>query len=114
MMHRSGLRLGASLSTAVALATLAACEADDFRNIVVTPTTSTFVQRNLVADIPLFGAVTVDPSLVNPWGLAFGPSGALWVANDGTGTATFYAQTGATLPGTAAVPSAHAGAPGLP
>src|SRR5678816_4696089 len=77
-MHVSVGRLCASLSTAVALASLAACESDGLNNLVVTPLTNpTFVQRNLVADILSYGAVTIDANLVNPWGLAFGPDGAL-------------------------------------
>ncbi len=114
-MHRPGTRLGASLSTAVALATLAACESSGDQNLVVTPiTNTTFVQTNLVADLSSYGGVTIDPKLVNPWGLAFSPDGALWVANNGTGTTTFYSQAGSKLPPTVAVPSAVAGEPGVP
>jgi uncharacterized protein (TIGR03118 family) len=114
-MLRSGARLGASLSTAVALATLAACGDSGDNNLVVTPiTNTTFVQRNLVADIASFGAVTIDPNLVNAWGLAFGPDGSLWVANNGSGTATFYSQAGQKLQPTVAIPSATAGQPGVP
>src|SRR5512144_549693 len=31
-----------------------------------------------------------DPDLVNAWGLALSPTGPLWVANNGTNTATIY------------------------
>jgi uncharacterized protein (TIGR03118 family) len=31
-----------------------------------------------------------DPKLVNPWGLALSPTGPLWVADNGTNTATVY------------------------
>ncbi len=114
-MYRSGIRLGASLSTAVALATLAACGEDGTQNLVVTPITDTrFVQTNLVSDIASYGPLTVDPNLVNPWGLAFGPDGALWVANNGTGTTTFYSQGGVKVQPTITVPSAVAGQPGVP
>jgi uncharacterized protein (TIGR03118 family) len=114
-MHRSITRRGASLSAAVALATLAACESVGDTNLVVTPiTNTTFVQTNLVADISSYGASTIDPNLVNPWGLAFGPDGALWVANNGSGTTTFYSQAGAKLQPAVSVPSAVAGEPGVP
>ena len=114
-MHRSVTRLGASLSTTVVLATLAACESSGDTNLVVTPIThTTFVQANLVSDIPAFNPRTIDPNLVNAWGLAFGADGSLWVANNGTGIATSYSQTGAKLPPTVAVPSAVAGEPGVP
>ena len=36
-------------------------------------------------------APLVDPKLVNPWGLALSPTGPLWVANNGTNSATVYA-----------------------
>jgi uncharacterized protein (TIGR03118 family) len=35
-------------------------------------------------------APLVDPKLVNPWGLALSPTGPLWVANNGTDSATVY------------------------
>jgi uncharacterized protein (TIGR03118 family) len=37
---------------------------------------------------------TVDPNLVNPWGLAFSPTGPLWVADNGTGLSTVYSSQG--------------------
>jgi uncharacterized protein (TIGR03118 family) len=114
-MYRLRLRLGASLSAAVVLATLAACGDDDDQNLVVTPiTNTTFLQTNLVVDAAPLTGVTVDPNLVNPWGLAFGPDGAVWSANNGTGTATFYTQTGTKLDPTVSIPSSVAGEPGVP
>jgi uncharacterized protein (TIGR03118 family) len=41
---------------------------------------------------------TIDPNLVNPWGLAFNPAGPIWVANAGTGTATVYNAQGTPFP----------------
>jgi uncharacterized protein (TIGR03118 family) len=32
----------------------------------------------------------VDPNLVNSWGLAFGPTGIAWIADNGMGIATLY------------------------
>jgi uncharacterized protein (TIGR03118 family) len=52
-----------------------------------------YVQDNLVSDIPGMGDFT-DPNLVNPWGLAYGPTGPFWVANEGTNTATIYNGSG--------------------
>lgn len=63
-----------------------------------------FHQNNLVADLTGTGAITVDANLVNPWGIAFGPSGALWVANNGTGTSTVYNPDGTALPLTVTIP----------
>jgi uncharacterized protein (TIGR03118 family) len=48
-----------------------------------------FEQRNLVSDIAGV-ARTTDRNLVNPWGLAAGPSTPLWVADNGPGLATLY------------------------
>jgi uncharacterized protein (TIGR03118 family) len=49
------------------------------------------VQTNLVSDdIHFTPAQVQDPNLVNPWGLAASPTGAWWVANEGTGTSTLY------------------------
>jgi uncharacterized protein (TIGR03118 family) len=48
---------------------------------------------NLVSDLSTFGpSVLVDPDVVNPWGLALGPTTPLWSANNGTDTATLYAS----------------------
>ena len=51
---------------------------------------------NLVADTPGKASIT-DPNLVNPWGLAAGPSTPLWVSDNGTSMSTLY--QGATSPG---------------
>ena len=50
-------------------------------------------QSNLVSD----GAVpahTIDPYLVNPWGVSFGPTGPFWVSDNGTGVTTIYNGSG--------------------
>ena len=49
-----------------------------------------FRQINLVSDIPGRAQLT-DSHLVNPWGLAAGPTTPLWVADNGTDVATLYA-----------------------
>jgi uncharacterized protein (TIGR03118 family) len=49
-----------------------------------------FRQINLVSDIPGKAQLT-DSHLVNPWGLAAGPTTPLWVADNGTDVATLYA-----------------------
>jgi|SRR4051794_13413040 len=49
-------------------------------------------QVNLVSDRSDVGASIVDPDLINPWGLALGPTTPLWSANNGTDTATLYAN----------------------
>jgi uncharacterized protein (TIGR03118 family) len=59
-----------------------------------------YKQFNLVSDIPHL-AVWTDPKLVNPWGIAFGPIGPFWVADNGTGVSTVYADNGRPFPGPA-------------
>src|SRR5256886_10009133 len=49
-----------------------------------------FRQTNLVSNLNTVGAQVVDPNLVNPWGLALGPTTPLWVADNGTSVATVY------------------------
>jgi uncharacterized protein (TIGR03118 family) len=49
-----------------------------------------FHQTNLVSDLSNQRAQVVDPSLHNPWGLAFSPASPLWVANNNAGNATLY------------------------
>jgi uncharacterized protein (TIGR03118 family) len=56
-----------------------------------------FVQTNLVSNVPGM-AGTTDPNLVNPWGLAAGPGGPWWVANEGSGTSTLYNGQGQPQP----------------
>jgi uncharacterized protein (TIGR03118 family) len=50
---------------------------------------------------------------VNPWGIAFGPTGLLWVSNNGTGTSTVYNGNGSKVPTTVTIPGAD-GAQGVP
>ena len=47
-----------------------------------------FTQTDLVSNVP--GAKLTDPNLVDPWGIAFGPTSPVWIANTGTGVATLY------------------------
>src|SRR6266581_2383579 len=49
-----------------------------------------FRQTNLVSNLNTVGAQVVDPNLKNPWGLAFGPTTPLWVADNGTSIAGVY------------------------
>jgi uncharacterized protein (TIGR03118 family) len=51
-----------------------------------------FSQSNLVSDDQTghLNASIQDPNLINPWGVAFSPTGPFWVNNNHTGTATIY------------------------
>jgi uncharacterized protein (TIGR03118 family) len=92
-------RIARTFAGVCALATLAglsACEDKvPFGNFVTpVPIANFFTVTPLIGDNDALGAPVVDPNLVNPWGIAFGPTGLLWVANNGTGTATVYSATG--------------------
>jgi uncharacterized protein (TIGR03118 family) len=58
---------------------------------------SGYVQKNLVSDLAT-GATTRDPNLVNPWGIAFSPTGPVWVADNNTGVSTVYDGAGNPFP----------------
>jgi hypothetical protein len=57
---------------------------------------SAFSPSSLVSDgaVP---AATTDANLVNPWGIVFAPGAPVWIANNGTQTATVYDGTGNAL-----------------
>jgi uncharacterized protein (TIGR03118 family) len=55
-------------------------------------------QTNLTSDGTTPGTKT-DTNLVNSWGIAIAPGGAIWVANNGSGTTTLYDAQGNPNPG---------------
>ena len=64
--------------------------------------------RKLVSD----GTVTAshtDAALVNPWGIAAGDNGPFIVANNGSGTATFYNKSGGKLAPEITIPPGSSG-----
>jgi uncharacterized protein (TIGR03118 family) len=63
-----------------------------------------YVATNLVSDVPGIARRT-DTNVVNPWGIAVGSSGTIWVANNGTGTSTLYDTKGVPQPLVVAIPS---------
>jgi uncharacterized protein (TIGR03118 family) len=54
---------------------------------------NSFVQHNLVSDIPGLASYT-DPQLVNPWGVAFSAKSPFWINDNGMGLATLYNSFG--------------------
>ena len=56
-----------------------------------------YEQTNLVSDIPNLAKFT-DPNLVNPWGLARGPTSPWWVSDNGNGVSTLYNGNGNPFP----------------
>ena len=61
--------------------------------------------QNFQSDIAGVAAHT-DPDLVNPWGMSVSSGGTIWVANNGTGTATLYRQDGTKNPLVVTIPKA--------
>jgi uncharacterized protein (TIGR03118 family) len=49
-------------------------------------------------------AATIDPNLVNPWGLARSPTSPFWISDNGTGVSTLYNGAGTKVPLTVTVP----------
>ena len=56
---------------------------------------STYVQTDLVSDVPGLATIT-DPLLHNSWGLTATATSPFWIANQGTNTSTLYAVSGPT------------------
>jgi len=79
------MRLGAASAAVALLAPLAGgpAHADDGAAPRVT-------QINQVSDDPTEHPNVLDPNAVNSWGLALSPTSPVWVANNGTNTATLY------------------------
>jgi uncharacterized protein (TIGR03118 family) len=71
--------------------------------------TNAFNVQPLVSDSSATPEVTVDPSLVNGWGLSAGPTTPWWVSDNGTNLSTLYSGTGAKTALTVTVPGGPTG-----
>jgi uncharacterized protein (TIGR03118 family) len=60
-----------------------------------------YLPTNLTSDVPGM-APTIDPNLVNPWGMASSPSGPTWVSDNGVGVSTLYNGQGLQQPSASA------------
>ena len=73
-----------------------------------------FVATSLVSDFRAstdpYNAATVDTKLINAWGIAFNPTGDVWVANAGTSTSTLYGGNGVPNSLVVSIPAGTAGA----
>ncbi|PYV53416.1 MAG: TIGR03118 family protein [Acidobacteria bacterium] len=67
-------------------------------------TAQKYEQKNLVSDVPKL-AVTLDPNLVNAWGIDFSGTSPVWIADNGTGLSTLYTGTGSIVPLVVTIPS---------
>src|SRR5436309_7123432 len=91
----------ALLSLAVAMFTAASARAD------------TYSSTNFQSDIAGVAQHT-DPNLVNPWGMAAGSTGTIWVSDNGTGVSTLYNQDGTAVQLVVDIPSSRNTAGGNP
>ncbi|HEX3570092.1 MAG TPA: TIGR03118 family protein [Acidobacteriaceae bacterium] len=95
-------RLRLFIAAAIALPLATAAHAD------------TFVQTNLVSNVPNLAAHT-DPNLVNPWGMSFSATSPFWTSDQAAGVATLYDGAGninplvVTIPGSTGGPSGPTG-----
>jgi uncharacterized protein (TIGR03118 family) len=64
----------------------------------------TYSWTNFQSDIPGV-ALHTDANLVNPWGMAVGSTGVIWVSDNGTGVSTLYNQDGTAVPLVVAIPA---------
>jgi uncharacterized protein (TIGR03118 family) len=76
--------------------------------LLTTSAVAQYDQRNLTGNLAGL-AFNTDPHLVNGWGLAFSPSGPLWVSDEGTGFATIYSRFGVLLGSPITIPGASGG-----
>jgi uncharacterized protein (TIGR03118 family) len=60
------------------------------------PANASYSFKSLVADHAGTSATTVDPNLINPWGIVFAGTNPVWTANNGTQTSTLYDGNGNT------------------
>lgn len=97
--------------TAGLIAVVAACSDSS----PTTPTLpSAYAETKLVSDDASLGATTVDPNLVNPWGIAFSSGGTLWISDNATHLSTLYNATGGKLALVVNIPKAGGSPGGFP
>ena len=97
-------RLPRGRSTALIIATCSA--------LFASPAFATYVQNNLVSDIPGMATFT-DPDLVNPWGIAHSGGSPWWVSDNGTAKSTLYKGDGTKQPLVVAIPGSNAAPTGM-
>ena len=74
-----------------------------------------YQETNLVSNSSQAGATTVDPNLVNVWGIARSSTGPWWVSDQGKGVSTIYNGSGVPAPPVlVTIPSAGQAASGSP
>jgi uncharacterized protein (TIGR03118 family) len=64
-----------------------------------------FAQVDLASNVPGWARVT-DPNLVNPWGIAYSPTGPFWFGDNGSGVSDLLDGRGQPVPLVVTIPSA--------
>lgn len=106
---RAGL---AAASLAIAAVSCGGGGGDDMDMSVTPPMptmTSAFTVSALVTEAA-GGAANTDPRLLNAWGIAFNPTGFVWVANEGSSSSTLYDGNGVPQALVVAIPAGAGGA----
>jgi uncharacterized protein (TIGR03118 family) len=101
MAMTSSLFCRLSRAACLGVCMLAACGGDDNNG------NSAYSVTKLVADTA--DAAHVDPNLVNGWGIAFNPTGFVWVADAGTSKSTLYDGKGVPQALVVTIPPAPSG-----
>lgn len=73
-----------------------------------------FTQVNLISNTNEYGAVTVDPNLVNAWGLSFSSGGVAWISSFEPGLSLVYNSSGTQVRAPVSIPSPSAPTGGHP
>jgi uncharacterized protein (TIGR03118 family) len=89
---RPARRVAAGLGASLLLLSLAACGGGGGGASATpgTPITPPSYQVTILVSDQATAGVTTDANLVNPWGIAYGPTTSFWLANQGTATTTVY------------------------
>ena len=58
-------------------------------NVPPIPAGSAYRQTNFISDIPGFAPIQ-EPTLINPWGIAFRGTSPFWVSNNGTSSSSLF------------------------
>jgi uncharacterized protein (TIGR03118 family) len=73
-----------------------------------------FTEVNLVGSDQEYNPARIDPLLVNGWGIAFSPTGTVWISAEGAGVSTVYNKEGVQVLPAVMIPSATSSTGGHP
>ena len=102
--------LGSAAAAAALLTTAGVARADDRAGDNDIDNRTAVQQTNLTSSVTGQAAVT-DPNLLNPWGIAWAPGGALWASDNNASLSTLYNGAGAIVPLVVTIPPGATSAP---